>query len=117
MNQLDLLRRRVRPGYNCAHFLCEAWLAETGVDITPAMAGFLTAQPERNADIGLHNAFARTLTPVSPCVALFRRGRATPHVGLFVRDRVFHLTKTGAARQSLAIAQMGYTSVRFYAYR
>jgi len=107
----------LRPGYNCAHFLCDAWLEETGCDISPVLACFLAPVARRTAHHGLTRGLRRLPAPVGPCVVLWRRGGAAPHVGLYVRGRVLHLTNNGPVRQLLAVAKVGYDSVRYYAPR
>lgn len=117
MTEADLMSRRLGPLYNCAHFLAEAWERETGRDIRPIFAGFLAPAHARRATPHARGDFVRIPAPVSPCIVLLRRVKATPHVGLFVRGRVLHLTDKGPIRQLLSVASLGYTSVRFYAPR
>lgn len=112
-----ILDRRMTRLYNCAHFVADAWEGETGHDIRPVLVGFLATREARRAMPRLAHDFVRIPVPVSPCVVLFRRVKATPHVGMFIRGRVLHLTDIGPIRQLLAVASLGYTSARFYAPR
>ena len=111
--------KRLTPLYKCIHFLADAWEEETGYDMRGIMACFMVPPRQRSADPALAKAFVRIPAPSSPCVVLMRRGAATPHVGLFVRGRVFHLTARGARREPLHIATFTYPKdlVRFYALR
>jgi hypothetical protein len=113
----DLLDRQRRHDYNCAHYAAELWARETGQDIRHILGGFFAAKGERRVDAPAILTFRRIHTPSEPCLVLLRHGKATPHVGVFVRGRVQHLTHIGPIRQPLAVAQIGYRSVRFYAPR
>lgn len=108
---------RLTPSYNCVHFLRDAWLAETGRDIGQLLTGFMVERTERRADQGLAHAFVRLGSPVGPCVVLWRRRGVAPHVGLYVRRHVLHLTDSGPIRQLVAVASLGYHTTRFYAPR
>ena len=111
------MQRRLGPGYNCAHFFVDAWAAETGQDLAGCLGTFLHTRGQREARPGLRHQFDRLPAPAAPCLVLFRRATLTPHVGMFVRGKVFHLTDHGPVRQLLDIARVGYTSVRCYAPR
>jgi len=112
------MEKQLSPDYNCAHFLADAWQAETGDDhMRGALDSFLAPPARRTASHVVRRSLVPVDKPVSPCVVLFRRGTATPHVGLYVRGAVLHLTDHGPVRQLLAVAKLGYTSVRFYAPR
>lgn len=117
MTRGELMRATLSPDYNCAHFVCDAWEVEAGQDIRPVLHGFLARRGERRATMQLVNAMRRIPAPVGPCVVLFRRVKATPHVGLFIRGRVLHLTDSGPIRQLVDVARIGYHSVRYYAPR
>lgn len=108
---------RLSADYNCAHFLCDAWEQETGEDIRPAMGCFLAPALARTAAPSLVRALRLLPRPVGPCVVLWRRRGAAPHVGLYSRRTVVHLTESGPIRQQLAVASLGYHSTRFYAPR
>lgn len=111
------MNRRLSPSYNCAHYATDLWEHETGQDLGQALSGFLCSRRSRSVGPELRHEFERLPAPRSPCIVLFRRGRTTPHVGVFLRGRVQHLTRSGPIRQLVAVAGVGYTSVRFYAPR
>jgi hypothetical protein len=113
----DLLDRCRSGSYNCAHYAAEVWERETGRDIRPVLGGFLAAAGERRVLPPALHAFRRVSTPVEPCLVLFRRGHATPHLGVFIRGRVQHLARLAPIRQPLDIARLGYRTVSFYAPR
>ena len=115
--QAEILSRQLTPAYNCAHLASDVWESETGRDIRPILIGFLAPQSQRRVSSQVREGFERIPAPTSPSIVLFRRRGATPHVGVFLRGRVIHLTRTGVVRQPLNVAALGYTSVRFYAPR
>ena len=112
-----ILAKTLTPAYNCAHFAADVWESETGRDIRTILSGFLTTPERRRATPQARGDLVRIPSPRSPCLVLFRRVKAVPHVGVFLRGRVFHLTTAGAIRQPLSVASLGYTAVRFYAPR
>lgn len=100
--------------YNCAHFVRDAWLIETGVDITKELEGFLMPARERNVKSSLRRVFKRLKEPVSPCIVLMQRPRSVPHVGIYLRGKVLHLHEKGAERMTVDIATRGFNKVGFY---
>jgi hypothetical protein len=114
---VTLMAAVLHPGYNCAHFLCDAWELETGQDIRGIMNGFLAPRRERQVQPAQRHRMERLQRADSPCVVLWRRRGAAPHVGLYVRGAVLHLTDHGVIRQPLRLASIGYHSTRFYAPR
>jgi len=112
-----MLHAQLTPSYNCAHYVCDVWELEVGQDIRPTMACFLARPGERTAGLSLVRELERLAAPVDPCIVLFRRAKATPHVGVFIRGRVLHLDKSGPIRQLIAVARIGFHSVRYYAPR
>ena len=111
------MERRLTPSYNCAHFVVDAWYDETGQDIAGCLGTVLRRPAAMEAKPPMRHEFTRLPAPTAPCLVLLRRARLTPHVGMFVRGKVFHLTDHGPVRQLLDIARVGYTSVRYYAPR
>jgi hypothetical protein len=114
---MTLLDRVRKFDYNCAHYAAEVWERETGQDIRHVLGGFFAAKGGRRVDAPAVLTFRRIPAPVEPCLVLLRHGKATPHVGVFLRGRVQHLTHVGPIRQPLDVAKIGYRSVRFYAPR
>ena len=112
-----LHRRYDTRGYNCAHLVAEAWRHETGRDITDKLQGFLFPPAGRFVPFSLRREFFPLDKPVSPCIVLMRRPGQPPHVGMFIRGRVFHIQESGSQLQPLDVATFGFSSVRFYACR
>lgn len=101
--------------YNCAHFVCEVWKDETGQDITANLAGYLCGPGERRAIKAQRRAFRRLATPQSPCVVLFQGLRSAPHVGIYIRGRVLHISsKQGVRFDDLKSASIGAKKVGFF---
>lgn len=100
--------------YNCAHFVCEAWQYETGQDLAHRMQGFLKTVSDRKFLKTDMQQFTKLTTPVSPCVVVFHMPRESPHVGLFIRGKVIHISRDGVKFQSLDVVKMGFKRVSYY---
>jgi hypothetical protein len=116
MTEAELLGRRRSPHYNCVNLVVESWYTETGQDISATFQGVLVPKDQRLVQAAIRGDFTPVPQPVSPCLVLFRCGKATPHLGLFVRGKVLHLSERGPVRQLIANASLGYDSVKFYAH-
>ena len=119
MNQLELMGKVRRAGYNCAHYAGDVWEHETGQDIRHLLTGFLASRHNRHVSPGLRREFVRLEKPKSPCLVMFRRPsakQAEPHCGVYVRGRVLHLDREMPFRQLLddVVRQNGFTVVGFY---
>ncbi|MEC7118978.1 MAG: hypothetical protein VXW65_03615 [Pseudomonadota bacterium] len=114
---IDPLFDRVyhKQRYNCVHFLCDAWKLVTGDDLSARSAGVMRAVSDGK---GLQRddtrAFERLPKPESPCIVLMHGRNKSPHVGLFYRHKVLHITEQGVQYMPLAIASIGFDRVRFY---
>lgn len=101
--------------YNCAHFVAEVYHAETGIDISKKLAGFLLPPDERTVQTSIRHEFKRLDAPIESCLVVMHRPRTSPHVGLFLRGKVLHLTETnGVQYMPLEIATLGFSTIRFY---
>lgn len=105
-----------RNKYNCGHFASEVWKHETNEDISGALTGILVPMPERKAELTARRSFRSLPVPVSPCLVLMRRNGCVPHVGVYLRGRVLHITERGVQFQPLDIATVGFKVIGFYAY-
>ena len=101
--------------YNCLHFSREVWLALTDADIGAALAGLLGRVSERGISKHTVNAFARLASPVSPCIVLMQRPRTSPHMGVYLRGKVLHITQRGVEFLPVDLAMRGFKTVRYYA--
>jgi len=107
-------RRYHRRDYHCLTFSSEVWLAETGQDIVQQLAGLMGQASTRKISRDHVNAFARHDTPQDPCLVLFQRPRTAPHVGVYLRGRVLHITDQGVEYQPIDVASRSFETVRFY---
>lgn len=103
-----------KRAFNCAHFVAMVWEELTGQDIATNLAGFTRPKAERSVNIAALRRFQRLATPVSPCLVLLARPRTEPHVGVYLRGKVLHITEKGVAFDFIEVASSGFPSVRFY---
>lgn len=96
------LGRVYEPGYKCLHFASDVWHYLTGVDIRSRLLG------------GHIASFRREERPVDPCIVLMQSRGVIPHVGVYYRGRVLHLTELGVQYQPVEIATLGFKTIRFY---
>ena len=101
--------------YNCAHFVAEVFEHETGRDISKMLGGFLQPPRGRFVRTTIKDDFQRLQKPEDNAIVLMSRPRTSPHVGLFLRGKVLHLTEhSGVQFMPLHIAALGFSKVRFY---
>lgn len=101
--------------YNCAHFLCDAWLEITNQDISFALFDLCKAREQREVKSDKLKRFKRLDKPESPCILLFS-GKTETHTGIFLDNLVLHFTENGMQYVPLSIAMIGFDSVRYYTY-
>jgi len=107
-------RKYNRETYNCAHFVCDVWESLTGESIAHKLGGLLQPPKTRQASFDLRRQFKRLEAPESPCIALMQRRGSAPHVGIFVRGRVFHIHEMGVEFQPIDVASRGFEKIGFY---
>jgi len=100
--------------YNCAHFVCEVWESLTGESIAHKLAGVLKPPKDRVVGFDLRRQFKRLAGPESPCLTLMQRAKNAPHVGIYLRGRVFHIQETGVEFQPIDVAKRGFDKIGFY---
>lgn len=111
-----MLRLATRPpgrGYNCYNFAREAWHAVAGEDLGDRVPA---AAREFQAAFAAGEATRAPLAdPVDPCLVVFPARRASPHIGVYTRGKVWHYDAGQAMGERLAdmLARMG--EARFYA--
>jgi hypothetical protein len=106
-------RRYDKRHYNCAHLVCEVWADLRGPDMAEALRGFLCGPSGREARLSDLRRLRFLDTPEEPCVVLLQAPRRAPHVGVWVRGKVLHITERGVFHQRLEIAALGFTRARF----
>lgn len=108
-------RKYGRRSYNCARFACDVWRDLTGQDLSDALQGMMAGRGDARAVVSQLRQFARLEAPVDPCLALFQFHRESPHVGVFVRGKVLHITAGGVQYQPVCVIGLGAKKVGFYA--
>lgn len=101
--------------YNCGHFVRDVWQDLTGRDISGPLTGFLAGPGERRAILTDLRAFERLATPQSPSIVLFQGFRVAPHVGVYLRGKVLHISKEYGVRfDRIEFAGAGAKKTSFY---
>lgn len=103
-----------REKYNCLHFTREVWNDATGEDLGERLKSLFAGIAARRVSRKHARAFKKLAVPTDPCLVLMQRKNSDPHVGIFIRGSVLHLTEIGVEYQPVNVASRGFTSVRFY---
>lgn len=109
-----LARKYVIGEYTCSEFARDVWLDLTGDDIGERLRLLHVAATDRRITAGDYKTFQRLPEAASPCIALLRRPRTVPHMGVYLRRRILHLNGLGAFFQTPRIALMGFKTVSYY---
>lgn len=105
--------------YNCWHFVRDVWFELTGemlYDYTPARP------TKHDMHMAAEDAIYKFLQVNSiaawpkhqPLIVLMKRRVDTPHVGVFYKGKVLHLTPEGARYLPLDVSTVGYEKITFY---
>jgi hypothetical protein len=110
------LDRRYDPRrYNCLHFAAEVWAELTGEDAKERLDALIRAAiGEERLQGAAAKRFKRLAAPESPSLVLMKRRGSEPHVGVFIRGRILHITTRGVEFFPPAIAAFGYQTVSYY---
>lgn len=100
--------------YNCAHFVCEVWEQYTGEDIRWKLLPLLDTRDKRHAVANLRHNFDKLQTPEEPCIVLAHRRRCGPHVGMFISNKVFHISDVRVELVPLEVFKIGFDGVGYY---
>lgn len=103
--------------YNCLHFARDVWLDLTGVDIGDSLNGLMGNPEDREPSKSHFKRFQRLASPITPCLAMMVRPQNAPHIGVFLNDRILHISPNGVTFQHPEVASFGFTSVRYYSCR
>lgn len=107
-------KRYITRSYDCLSMAQEAWHDATGEDVGERLASLLGRGMGRRVSRTHRLAFRRLAAPEDPCLVLMRRARSAPHVGVYVRGRVLHLTERGAEFTAPSVAGRGFSRMEFY---
>jgi len=113
------LSKRFDPElYNCWDFTREAWLELTGKDINSII------QPVKRkwlnkGKLSLYETDVITQVdvldgPKNPCLVYMERKNSTPHMGIFLKNKMLSLDESGASFKSLDLATMFYHKVSYF---
>lgn len=100
--------------YNCVHFACDVYFSETGKNIHEIFYGLLLSKADRFVNMSSLKKMKKHKAPVSPCIVLFQARKCEPHVGVFIRGRVLHITPEGVKFEELSQAGYFFTKASFY---
>lgn len=103
-----------RSKYNCLDFVREVWLDLKGIDLAIPLQAVFGPPAVRTPTRKMFREFQKISTPQSPCLVLMERPHAAPHIGIFIRGRVLHLSELGVEFQPIDVASRAFTSVRYY---
>lgn len=106
MISIDEFLGKVRKkNYNCADFAAEVWER-----LTEKPAKYLV----EDWCIESRSRLQRLNKPIDPCIVIFYQRKLTPHVGIFIRGRVLHLTDVGVEYQPINVTSRTFRNYRFY---
>jgi cell wall-associated NlpC family hydrolase len=100
--------------YNCYDFVREVWLELTGVDLGQQTPTVKTIDTYTIQALYVANTLIELPKPKDPCIVLLLRKRSIPHVGIYVKNKVLHLSKTGAQFVPLSSVSASFTTVKYY---
>lgn len=110
-----LLKQHNMVTYNCWDFIREVWEDLTAQDI-----GYRTPKGASRKD--MKHKFAREEAEFqridelqNPCIVLFTRKNALPHVGVYLNGGVLHLPEHNTAKyEPIDIVGLGFKETRYY---
>lgn len=102
-----------KRNYNCAHFVSEVWKDLFNYDLSLQLSGFMKAKTERNAKLSELRKLKKIEHPKSPCV-VWLHSKNVSHVGIYLDDRVLHITEDGVKLELLETLKLGFRKVSFY---
>lgn len=100
--------------YNCFSFVRDVWQELTGIDLGDQTPKEHTVNSYNERALKVANTLVKLDSLRDPCIVLLQRARMEPHVGVYYRGKVLHLTKRGAYYIPLDQITPGYPNVSFY---
>ena len=99
--------------YNCLHFVCDMMKAGFGREMS-----YDTIMSGIRGDRSTRRMFELLEKPQEGCLCLFDFVVGDEsHVGLFYNGNVLHITERGVRHQPVFEVLLGYSGVKYYAYR
>ncbi|RTL04408.1 hypothetical protein EKK58_10570 [Candidatus Dependentiae bacterium] len=100
--------------YNCWDFIRDVWMDITKFDIGCRTPNPSTPKNKIKRFMAEESDFIKVPELVDPCIILFKRNVGIPHVGVYTRGRVLHISEKGVKFEHLEIAKLGFNDVGFY---
>ena len=111
-----LFRKQYNPEkYHCVHFVIDAAKEIYQADYAHCFVGMTGSLSEtiKSSKQNLSTG-KRIQKPKDGCVVLMTNYDESSHVGLYYKDRVFHLTERGVQRPTLEQIKLMFKRIRFY---
>jgi hypothetical protein len=103
-------KRFIEGRYECLHFVIDVWRDLTGTDLARPLERLLSAQ---KVDRATAAAFETIGAPGACCLVLLQAPFVRPHVGIWIDNKVLHLTQSGVEYVDLTIVMRNHKTVRF----
>lgn len=104
----DLYKKKYDAvNYNCTDFAADVVRVCTGMDVSALLKNSTFNTKRRHF-------FKKTAKPVDYCIALMRRKNSQPHLGVFMDNRIIHLTEKGVEFFPPFLAGRGFTKIDYY---
>ena len=112
----ELFKKRYNPhNYHCVHFVIDAAKYLYDLDYKPCFIGLTSSLDEavKTSRDTVHRN-KRINDPIEGCIVLMSYPNGSSHVGLYYKNRVFHLTENGVQRLTFSQINLYFSRVRFY---
>lgn len=107
-------RRFVEDEYECVHLTRDVWLDLTGENLEVRLKALRERSSERRIHVSDVKGFVKLSSPEDPCIVLMRRPKTHPHMGVYLRGRVLHLTDRGVYFCRPEVVRLVYPEMDFY---
>lgn len=102
------------PSYNCWDFTRDVWMDLTNFDIgdrTPIPPSSISIVKRINRQ---KHEFEKLLEPLSPSIVLMKITGKLPHIGVYIKGKILHLTDSVAKYESISSLQINVIEMNFY---
>lgn len=111
----ELFNLKYSQEFHCVHFVIAAAKALYNLDYTPCFFGLTDSldQTIKTSRTTVHRN-REIKKAQEQCIVLMTYANGSSHVGLFFRQRIFHLTERGVQRIRLGQAEILFKRIRYY---
>lgn len=111
----ELFKLHYSQQFHCVHFVIAAAKKIYDLDYSPCFVGLTKSldQTLKTSRETVHRN-KEIKEPVEGCIVLMTYANGSSHVGLFFRQRVFHLMERGVERWTIDHIKLIFTRVRYY---